>query len=131
VRGNPNTRDFTWEPGRPYRLTIRRGTEGWAGLVDGTELRQLHAGGDRLLSPMVWSEVFARCDDPCASVRWSDFELLTMSGARTSPSAVRVNYQAHAEGGCGNTTVLSDGDGFLQITNAERLTPQGTRLPVA
>ena len=34
--GNANTRDLAWEPGRPYRLSIHRGVEGWAASVDGT-----------------------------------------------------------------------------------------------
>ncbi len=35
-------------------------------------VRELHAGGTHLTSLMMWSEVFARCDDPPAAVRWSD-----------------------------------------------------------
>jgi hypothetical protein len=63
-------------------------------------------------------------------VRWSNIEALTSSGTSISPAAVRVNYQAHAQGGCANTTVQRDGDGFLQVTNTGRAVAQGTRLPI-
>jgi hypothetical protein len=131
TRGNLNTRDFAWVPGRPYRLTIRRADDdsGWAGLVDGVALRVLHAGGDRLTGPMVWSEVFARCDDPTVVVQWSDFEVRGPGGT-ARPRRVRVNYQAKTNGGCDNTTVEAAGDGFRQVTNAPRAVAGGTELPV-
>src|SRR6478672_1424945 len=58
--GNPNTRDFPWEPSRPYRLAISAGTQPgeWQGSVDGQVVRELHAGGTGLTDVMVWSEVF-------------------------------------------------------------------------
>jgi hypothetical protein len=81
---------------------------------------------------MVWSEVFARCDDPSVTVRWSDFEVANDRGDRFAPTAVAVNYQSHADGGCANTTSVLDGDGgVLQVTNSERTTPQGAALPLA
>jgi len=127
--GNPNTRDFWWEPGRPYTLSIDRAAEGgWAGTVGGVRVRTLAAGGDRLGSLMVWSEVFARCDAPPVAVRWSGFRATTPQGRVIAPVAVHVNYQRRADGGCDNSTALPDGDAVRQITGTERLVPQGARL---
>ena len=56
---------------------------------------RLAAGGDRLDGLMVWSEVFARCDDPPVAVRWSGFAATVAD--RRGPLARRpcaVNYQA-------------------------------------
>lgn len=130
ARGNPNTRDFAWEPGRAYRLGIRRGASGWAGLVDDFVLRELHAGGDRLSDVVMWSEVFARCDDPSSAVRWSDLVGVTAAGDEVRPRAVHVNYQSVAAGGCSNTSSEPGGGGrFVQRTNTARTTPQGAVLP--
>ena len=90
-------------------------------------IRDLWCRGDRLADPMVWSEVFARCDDPCVRVRWSDFTARTANGA-VVPAAVSVNYQSFADGGCTNTDVYDDGIGIVQSTNTGRMTAQGTRL---
>jgi hypothetical protein len=130
--GNPNTRDFAWEPGRPYRLEISAGaTPGhWRGSVDGLTVRELHAGGSALADMVVWSEVFARCDDPSSAVRWSRFEGRTAGGGTVRPDRVLVNYQRHADGGCANTDVRPTADGLLQITSTDRTTPQGAVLPV-
>jgi hypothetical protein len=76
---------------------------------------------------MVWSEVFAHCDDPCVRVRWSDFTARTADGV-VRPTAVSVNYQSFADGGCTNTDVYDDGIGIVQSTNTGRMTTQGTRL---
>jgi hypothetical protein len=128
ARSNRNTRDFMWVVGRPYRLTVRRGDRGWAGLVDDVELRQLHAGGDRLTGVVVWSEVFARCEDPPHAVRWSDLAGRTGAGAVVHPVAVSVNYQAWSAGGCTNTDASLDGAGVVQRTGVKRRTPQGSLL---
>jgi hypothetical protein len=77
---------------------------------------------------MVWSEVFARCDDPPVAVRWSGLRATTASGEVTSPLAVRVNYQRRTDGGCDNTTALLDGDGVRQVTSTPRQVPTGARL---
>lgn len=130
---NPNTRDLWWEPGVAHTLAIAPapgGGGGWAGSVDGTQVRTLAAGGDRLDGLMVWSEVFARCDDPSVAVRWSGFRATLASGEVVSPLALRVNYQRGSDGGCDNTTAVLDGDGVRQLTNAERQVPTGTRLPL-
>jgi hypothetical protein len=133
---DPNTRDYSWEPTREYRLRVVRVDEGaWRGQVtdltsgDTTTVRDLIAAAPFLGDPMVWSEVFARCDDPSVTVRWSDFEVRTEAGDRLGPTALTVNYQAHADGGCSNTTsVPDDQGGVVQVTNAERHTPQGSTI---
>ncbi len=133
---DPNTRDYPWEPERAYRLRVHRVGEGaWRGEVtdlttgDATTVRDLMVAASFLGDPMVWSEVFARCDDPSVTVRWSDSEVVTDRGDRFAPTALAVNYQSHADGGCANTTsVLDDRGGVLQVTNAERHTPQGATL---
>jgi hypothetical protein len=133
---DPNTRDYLWEPERAYRLRVHRVDEdAWRGEVtdlttgDASTVRDLMAAASFLGEPMVWSEVFARCDDPSATVRWSDFEVRTEAGDRLGPTAIAVNYQSHADGGCANTTsVPDDHGGVLQVTNAERLTRQGGTL---
>ena len=133
---DPNTRDYPWQPGRPYKLGVHRTDEAaWRGEVtdlaagDATAVRDLGAAAPYLGDPMVWSEVFARCDDPPVTVRWSEFEVVTDGGDRFAPAALVVNYQSHVEGGCANTTsVLDDRGGVLQITSTERTTPQGAAL---
>lgn len=129
--GNPNTRDWWWEPGTPVRLTVAAAGPGaWSGSVDGTEVRRLHCDGDRLDRPMVWSEVFARCDDPAAVVRWSGFAARTDRGDVVRPDRALVTYQSEADGGCANTTVVPDGDGVLQLTGTHRDVPAGRVLPL-
>jgi hypothetical protein len=135
---DPNTRDYPWEPERAYRLSVHRtDDDAWRGGVtdltagDTVTVRDLLAASPLLADPMVWSEVFARCDDPTVTVRWSDFEVVSGDGDRVTPSALTVNYQSHADGGCANTTsVVDDGGGVLQVTSVERTTPQGTALPL-
>jgi hypothetical protein len=127
---NVNTRDYDWEPGRRYRLRICRATQGWAGWVDDTLVRVLDAPGDSLQNPMVWSEVFADCDDPSVSVRWSDLEVVNRSGRRVPVDSVVVHYQVRKEGGCDNTSSRRDGDAFVQTTNAVRGTPPGALLRI-
>ena len=136
---DPNTRDYPWQPQRPYRLRVSAspGLPGhWQGevtdLVSGaaTVIRHLEGGGDRLESPVVWSEVFARCEDPSVSVRWSGLEGRTAAGERVVPHGLSVNYQARVAGGCDNTTVLVDGLGVMQTTNAERAVAGGTVVPL-
>jgi len=122
--GNPNTRDFAWQAHTPYRLRISGDGDGWwtgsvTDLTTGVEtvVRRLRGGGDALASPIVWSEVFARCDDPSVVVRWSDLS--------PPPSTLRPTYQSHVDGGCANTHSRRDGDGWVQVTNATRQTQTG------
>jgi hypothetical protein len=114
--GNVNTRDFAWRPGTPYRLTLDvDGTGAVTDLTSGerTVVRRLDVGGAHALaSPVVWSEVFARCDDPPTTVRWSDLD--------PAPRTTQVTYQSFADGGCTNTRTDVEGGSYLQRTNAER-----------
>jgi hypothetical protein len=129
--GNPNTRDLAWEPGRRYRLAIGPGARPgwWRGSVDGVVVRELHGGGDRLAAPIVWSEVFARCDAPPVTVRWSDLAARTATGTIVEPATVAVSYQHARDGGCDNTSVLADGPGaFIQRTATPRQVPPGAML---
>jgi hypothetical protein len=135
---NVNTRDMRWSPRHPYRLTIaRHGDERpvWRGSVtrpDGevVVVRDLHPPGDRIDGVVMWSEVFARCDDPSVGVRWSDPVAVTLDGMAVAPARLSVNYQSHVDGGCANTDSRVDGIGVVQWTNAARSTPQGAVLGV-
>jgi len=131
---DPNTRDYPWEPGCPYRLRVSRvpaAPGSWQGEVTdlrsgrSTVVRHLHAGGDRLSAPLVWSEVFARCEHPSVAVRWSGLEATTAAGRPVAPSGLTVSYEAAAAGGCDNTTVATDDQGVLQITRTPRTVPPG------
>ena len=147
---NPNTRDFAWRPGRRYRLSIEPvvgagpRSEGardvasavsWRGSVRDLEtgeltvVRDLHLPGDRIVGATMWSEVFARCDDPATTVRWSSPRAHTSDGDHEI-QRVQVNYQSHQDGGCANTSSVSDGIGLVQQTNTQRRTPQSTSLAV-
>lgn len=133
--GNPNTRDLAWEPGVAYRLRVHPSPDqGWRGTVtdtrDGHEVvvRDLLLEGDGLEAPMVWSEVFAACDQPSVAVRWSGLGGVDLEGREVAPSGLRVNYQSHDAGGCANTTCEPDGEGVVQRTATARTTPQGAVL---
>jgi hypothetical protein len=142
ARSNANTRDYPWVAGHRYRLRISRAGEApgdavaWLGTITHLEsgvetpIRELYTTGEYLIRPVVWSEVFARCEHPTVAVRWSGLGAVTARGKKARPSHVRVNYQSHADGGCDNTTVSVDELGVLQITNAERRVPQAAVLPL-
>ncbi|MCB1029499.1 MAG: hypothetical protein KDB24_17235, partial [Microthrixaceae bacterium] len=70
-------------------------------------IRDLWAPGDLLVSPMVWSEVFARCDADPVRVAWSDPVGLDERGRRHPATSATVNYQAVTDGGCSNTNVVA------------------------
>lgn len=139
---NVNTRDYPWRAGAPYRLRVHApagvdapaGFTAWRGEIDDltggdtTVVRELYAKGDVLTSPMVWSEVFAACDEPSVVVRWSDLTLLDVHGERLTVESVRVNYQTLGDGGCVTTDVGVDARGFVQTTGTARTTPQGAAL---
>jgi hypothetical protein len=130
-----NTQPFPWEVGVPYRLSVARSPagSGWRATVGGGEAswwRDLWVPAGSLSSPMVWSEVFADCEDPTVRVRWSGFSAVTVEGEVVRPARVRVSYQSEAEGGCGNGDVVADGDGFVQATSVPRRTPAGAWLEI-
>lgn len=133
---NPHTRDFAWSPGVDYRLRIYRDRPGWwVGEVTNsttamtTVIRSLNGGGDRLVVPMVWSEIFARCDAPPSAVVWSRPSGLMLDGSAWAPDSYRVTYQREEDGGCSNTNVAALPHGVGQITGVGRITPQGTVVP--
>jgi hypothetical protein len=143
---NPNTRDLAWSAGVPYRLAIRTnpdetgaappGLSAWRGEVTDlvtsrtTVVRDLWGPGTALGAPVVWSEVFARCDDPPSAVRWRDLRLIDQTGQAQEVGRVRVNYQSRAEGGCATTDVSVDELGVVQTTGTERHTALGAVVPV-
>ena len=144
---DPNTLSYAWEAGRPCRLRVYRSpevagawraevTDLWSGAA--TVVRDLlpdsgrGVSGAHLTRPIVWSEVFADCEAPSVTVRWSDFMAVDEGGSVFRPEAVRANYQSPQEGGCSNTTVLADeSGGLLQVTNVPRLVEQGAHVPLS
>jgi hypothetical protein len=98
--------------------------------VDDILVRGLDAPGETLQNPVVWSEVFADCDDPAVSVHWSDLEVVTRSGRHLGIDSVVARYQSRHEGGCDNTSSGTDGETFIQTTNAIRESPPGALLRV-
>jgi len=139
--GNVNTRDLPWRSGRAYRLSVAHGIEpappgmtSWRGEVldtmtgESVVVRDLFAFGDRLAAPMVWSEVFARCDDAGVEVRWSDLRLRPAVGLDHQVRSVRVNYQARGDGGCATTDVQVEPAGIVQRTGTTRVTALGSIL---
>jgi hypothetical protein len=129
-----NTRDYPWQPGRKYRLRIHPSPErGWRGEINDLEtgiatvIRDLHVGGDVLSRFMVWSELFCECSDPRAVVAWSDPMAIGLDRYPIAPMAYRVNYKAE---GCPNTNVFSEDGRVYQATGSERVTAQGSLVPV-
>jgi len=146
---DPHTLAYSWEPGRPYRLRVFRSPDrpgAWRAEVTDeaagqtSVIRDLYVDVERgagddplahyLARPLVWSEVFADCDAPSVTVRWSDLEVVDEAGSRSRPGRVRVNYQTPGEGGCTNTTAAVDERGILQVTNTPRTTPQDAVLVI-
>jgi hypothetical protein len=140
--GDVNTRDFPWQAHRPYRLRVWRAehTPGpgrmhaWRGeitdLATGavTVVRDLYSHGKYLRGPVMWTESFARCDQPSVAVRWSDLSVVAEEGRTIPVTTVSVNYQRHDAGGCDNTNASLDGVGWVQRTSTERIARTGERL---
>jgi hypothetical protein len=134
---DPNTRDLAWTEGRAYRLVVSRGSEPgrWLGSVvdtvtgDRYPVRELAVEATGLIAPVVWTECFARCDDPSVSAMWSG-PLVAGAGGGQVPRAYRVSYQAADAGGCANTDVDLSHDGVRQVTSVVRQTPHGALIPV-
>jgi hypothetical protein len=135
-----NTVAWPWQPGRPYRFTVSAGPTGtWRSqvtdLTDGRQvtLRELVSAGTELTSPVVWTEMFARCDDPPVTARWSQLQVRGADGAVVSPSALVSTYQSFADGGCSNTESRPDGTGVMQVTGLDgpRSGHDGQVLPYA
>lgn len=119
----PNTFHFPWRPSAPYRFRVwSPGAGAWRAEVTDLEqaqttvIRDLMVPADELGGPVVWSEVFARCDDPATEVRWSHLEIVLPGGDAVPVCSVRPTYQSYAEGGCANTESRAEGDHFVQTT---------------
>ncbi len=136
---NVNTRNYPWTSGATYRFRVFAGSETqghWRATVTdlstGTEtvIRDLLVDADSLVRPMVWSEVFADCDHPSCTARWSNLEADLADGGTVRAKSVRLNYQRHSDGGCANTNTHVDpsGQAFLQTTNTSRGNRTGTTL---
>jgi hypothetical protein len=98
ARANPNTRDFAWEAGRWYRLTVE--PDG-SGRVDDVIVRRLYVTGARVVRMGVWTEMFAPCAAPQVQVRW-----------RGLPGKVTCTYEPT----CGNTASWREGAELVQAT---------------
>lgn len=135
---DPNTRDFGWVANARYRLTIGprlpefRNPSRWPARIVGLDtgedavIRHLLCGGGHLRAPVVWSELFAGCDDPSVEVRWSRPRAVTTGGTVLRAEKARVTYQPYDQGGCSNTTVETDRIGIVQRSGCDRLVPHGT-----
>ena len=123
VDGGPHTRHFAWSPGRPYRFRVWSPAAGaWRSEVTDiaqdrtTVVRDLLVPAHGLANPLVWSEVFATCDDPSTEVRWSELHALDGQGVVHTARSVSLSYQSFADGGCSNTQTYVDGESFVQVT---------------
>jgi len=142
VADDVNTRNFRWEAGVPYELTINRGDQRsdgwfrWQGSVTDldschtTHVRELYSAGEFLRGPVVWVESFAPCDAPGFEVRWSNASVVTDSGDVRPVNEMRVDYQPYAAGGCTNTNTFVDGGAFVQRTGQLRTTRPGTTIAI-
>jgi hypothetical protein len=120
----PHTRRYLWLPGRKYMFRVSSPSAGvWRSEVTDlqedrtTVVRDLQVGAGSLAKPVVWSEVFADCDDPPSEVRWSGLEVVDASGCLTRVTSARPTYQSVADGGCSNTESYAAGDCFVQATS--------------
>ena len=125
---DPNTRDYGWQVGRSYRLSVGPAeTPGWwdgwvtdLGSGEQVLVRSLEGGGSRLHDPVVWAEIFAPCDASTA-VRWARPRFGSAPVTRG-----RVTYQERGRGGCDNTDIRSGPGGLVQETAVQRRTRPGS-----
>lgn len=143
ARNDPNTRDFDWAPNQKYRLSVQRvpedtpaGVYAWLGSIEElatgrfTVVRVLFSRGQYLRAPVVWTEAFARCEYPSVAVKWSDLEAVGKKKGVMPVTTGSVNYQHRDAGGCDNTNMYVEGDGWVQRTATERTVPTGARLSI-
>lgn len=129
--GNRNTRTYAWREGAPYRLVVSRGDDGWDGTIidlerdQATLVRTLFAPPGSLRSPVVWSEVFAACEEADGEVCWSDFTVVDSSGERRTINSGKLTYQRN---GCSNTDSRPDAGGVLQSTGVTRTRFEGQTI---
>ncbi len=140
---DPNTRDFGWRPNRRYRLSVERMPDGapegffaWRGSVEDVAsgtisvVRTLFSRGEYLRGPVVWTEAFARCEQPSVGAKWTDLETEGETRGVMRIPAGQVNYQLRSAGGCDNTNMDVEGDGWVQRTATDRTVPAGTVLRI-
>ena len=133
-----NTRDYPWLPAAQLPLQDQRRLETrlWRASVTDVEagetvvIRELECRGDRADRAGDVSEVFADCDDPSVSIRWSDLAVERDDGTVEQIETVETRYQGAASGGCLNTNSDTADGGFTQTTNTVRSNQAGTRLTV-
>ncbi|MEM7340847.1 MAG: hypothetical protein AAF467_19475 [Actinomycetota bacterium] len=132
---NVNTRTYPWAPHRRYRYRIHRSPDrGWRGSITDLEsgidtvVRDLWVEADALDAPMVWTEAFCDCDHPPAGIRWTDFRAIGTSGREFTSTAVRLNYQSYADGGCATSSTVVENGAFVQRTGVDRVNGTGTTL---
>jgi hypothetical protein len=112
-----NTRRWPWQAGVPYRFRVWSPAAGvWRASVDDTVIRDLLVPATNLGSPVVWAEVFARCDNPMTEARWTSLDVVTDDGTAHRVSDVHVTYQAESAGGCSNTEATAEEEAFVQRT---------------
>ncbi len=100
----PHTRHFPWSAGHRYRFRVWSPAAGaWRSEVTDLEsaqttpIRDLLVPATALATPVVWSEVFAKCDDPPTEVRWSHLQAIeapSAAGAQKSPLDPAPVHQA-------------------------------------
>ncbi len=154
--GDVNTRDYPWRPNTKYRMSVYRAPDSapthqelhwpkaepiycWRGEItdlstrERVVVRDLYSSGSMISGPAVWSEIFAKCDSPRASVRWSDFRCYTETGQRAPIRQLGVTHGVGPDGGCNDSDVVWDGQGAVMSTNTKRTTPEGAliQLPQA
>jgi hypothetical protein len=119
----PNTFHYPWHPATKYMFKVWSPAAGqWRSevtdLAVGTTsaIRDLYVPADGLASPVVWSEVFARCEDPGTEVRWSDLGATDFLGRTEIVRSCRLTYQSHQDGGCANTEARAGPTYFAQVT---------------
>jgi hypothetical protein len=125
-----NTRRWAWSPGVPYQFRVWSPSAGaWRSSVtdlgngETTVIRDLLVPATTLTAPVVWAEVFARCDDPPTEARWTDLAVAGSDGTVHGIEQVNITYQDFAAGGCSNTKVAADGDAFVQRTGLATARP--------
>ena len=130
VDGGPHTRHFAWSPGHRYQFRVWSPAAGaWRSEVtdlevgETTVVRDLLVGAGHLTNPLVWSEVFAACDDPPTEVRWSQLRAVDARGIAQTARSVTLTYQSYADGGCSNTQTYADDDCFVQVTGLPSARP--------
>lgn len=134
------TRDFRWDKGVPYRLTIERGDERpdglfpWLGSItnlrtgDRDEIRQLFSKSPYIRGPVMYIESFGPCDGPRFEARWSNATAVSVDGGVRAVKSMRVDYQPHAAGGCTNTNARVEGNEFVQRAGQMRTTKAGSTI---